>query len=230
MVDLPSVTAVFLAGLLTILTPCCLPMLPPLLAGGVGHRLRPLGIVTGSVVSFTAAGVATGAVAGLGPDTFRLPFTVLVVGFGVVLLDDGINAAYERRASRLAGWATDLSSGLERDAHPVASGVALGLLLGVIWLPCVGPVLGAVLAAVGQTGDLVRSGTLLFVYGWGFGVPLLAVAYGGNRTVQWFESRLLAGDRPAVLRRVTGAVLVGTGVSLLFELDKLAMTFANGTV
>ncbi|MFD1586033.1 cytochrome c biogenesis CcdA family protein [Halorientalis brevis] len=230
MVDLPSATAVFLAGILTILTPCCLPMLPPLLAGGVGHRLRPVGIVAGSVVSFTAAGVATGALGSLDPDAFRLPFTVLMIGFGAVMVDDDLNAIYERYASRVAGRATSLSTTLERGSHPLASAVALGLLLGVIWLPCVGPVLGAVLAYVGTTGDLVRSGALLFVYGTGFGLPLLVVAYGGKRSGQWLRDRVLTEDRPAVLRRVAGGLLVLTGVSMLFEIDKLAMTVANGVV
>lgn len=230
MVDLPSTTAVFIAGVLTILTPCCLPMLPPLLAGGVGHRLRPVGIVAGSVVSFTAVGVATGALGALSPETFRLPFTVLMIGFGAVMVDDDLNARYERSASRVAGRASALSSTLERGSHPVASAVGLGALLGVIWLPCVGPILGAVLAYVGTSGDLVRSGALLFVYGTGFGLPLLVVGYGGKRSGQWLRDRMLTEDRPAVLRRIAGGVLVLTGVSMLFEIDKLVMAVTKAVV
>jgi cytochrome c biogenesis protein CcdA len=223
MVTTPDAVAVFAAGVLTILTPCCLPMVPPLLAGGVGHRLRPVSVVAGSVVAFTALGVAVGAVGGLTPDSFRLPFTLLMIAFGAVMADDDLNRLYSRYASRVAGRATEASELVDRDAHPLASGFLLGLLLGVVWLPCVGPILGGVLAYVGTTGDVMRSGALLFTYGVGFGLPLLGVAYGGKHAGRSLLDAATVDDNPELVRRVAGVVLAVTGVAMLFELDRLAL-------
>lgn len=223
MLGLPGVVTVFAAGVFTILTPCCLPMLPPLLAGGVGHRLRPLFIVTGSVVSFTAFGVATAVVSGLTPGTLRLPFMALIVAFGAVMADDDVHAVYSKYASRLAGRATEATAAIDEERHPIAGPFALGLLLGGVWLPCVGPILGAVLAYVGTTGEVARSGTLLFTYGVGFGLPLLAVAYGGKRTAARLRDRVDAVGGPETVRRAAGYVLILTGVAFLFNLDKLAL-------
>jgi len=223
MLSAPSLVTVFVAGLFTVLTPCCLPMLPPLLAGGVGHRFRPLLVVAGSVVSFTALGVVTATVGGLTPGSLRLPFMVLVIAFGAVMADDDIHAVYSKHASRLAGRATEATTAVDETNHPVAGPLVLGLLLGVVWLPCVGPILGAVLAYVGSTGDVVRSATLLFTYGVGFGLPLLGVAYGGKRVGTRLQDHVDRAGGPETVRRLAGYALVATGVAFLFELDKLAI-------
>ncbi|MFW5918077.1 MAG: cytochrome c biogenesis protein CcdA, partial [Haloferacaceae archaeon] len=98
MFDVAGLVAVFVAGTLTALTPCCLPMLPPLLAGSAGHRLRPVSIVAGSIVSFTALGILTSTLGNLTPETLRLPFVVLIVAFGAVLADDDLHEAYTTHA------------------------------------------------------------------------------------------------------------------------------------
>ncbi|WP_458185630.1 cytochrome c biogenesis CcdA family protein [Haladaptatus sp. NG-WS-4] len=224
MVDTPGTVAVFLAGVFTILTPCCLPMIPPMLAGSVGHRLRPLSLVLGSISSFTALGVVTGVASGITPDTFRGPLMLLMIGFGAIMADDDIHALYSKYASKVAGRATELTGVVSETRHPLASGFLLGLLLGVVWLPCVGPILGGVLAYVGTTGNVARSTSLLFVYGVGFSLPLLGVAYGSKHGGRSVVGAAMKNRRPERLRKVAGYVLVLTGVAMLFELDKLLMT------
>ncbi|WP_135823766.1 cytochrome c biogenesis CcdA family protein [Halorussus ruber] len=221
--DVPTTTAVFLAGVLTILTPCCLPMIPVLVVGGTGHRLRPVAVVAGSTLTFTALGVATGSIGALTPDSVRLPFAVLMLAFGAVMADDDLNAIYSKHASRFAGRANAATRVLDEERYPLANAFVVGLLLGVIWLPCVGPVLGGVLAYVGTTGDVARSAWLLFSYGVGFSVPLLAVAYtakhGGRRVLDSVTDRSFAGS----VQTVTGYSFVLLGVAMLFGLDKLAL-------
>lgn len=228
MLETPGLVAVLVAGFLTALTPCCLPMLPPLLAGSAGHRLRPIAIVAGSITSFTALGIATALAGSLTPDTFRIPFVVLIVAFGAVMADDELHAAYTTYASRLAGPVTRFTTAVENAHHPLVGGFVLGLFLGVIWLPCVGPVLGSVLAYVGTSGDAAWSATLLFTYGVGFSGPLLMVAYGGKRAGDELTDRVRSLDRPALIRRLSGYALVVTGVGLLFELDKVLLAVAVG--
>ncbi|ODR83203.1 cytochrome C biogenesis protein CcdA [Haladaptatus sp. W1] len=224
MAGTPSVVAVFFAGVVTILTPCCLPMLPPMLAGSVGHRFRPLSIVFGSISSFTALGVATGFFGGLSPDALRGPLMAVMIAFGAVMADDDIHEVYSTYASKVAGRATEAVALVDERDRPLASAFLLGLLLGVVWLPCVGPILGGVLAYVGTTGDVSRSASLLFVYGLGFSVPLLGVAYGSKRGGRALADTVMRGWRPVQFRKVAGYVLVVTGVAMLFDIDKLVLS------
>lgn len=221
--DIPSLLVIFTAGMATILTPCCLPMLPPLLSGSIGHRLRPVAIISGSLVSFTLLGILVGAVGALHPDAIRAPAFIVIIAFGAVMADDDLYNLFGKYASRFAGRGARLTRSVERAGSPIISAFILGLMLGILWLPCVGPVLGAVLAYAGTTGSPLDSGLLLFVYGAGFSVPLLMVAYGGKTAMQSIQGRAetLAGD---TIRKIAGYVLLGSGVALLFELDRVLLS------
>jgi len=219
-----TLPVVFLAGAATILTPCCLPLLPPLLSGSAGHRLRPIAIVSGSLVSFTGLGMAVGTLGSFSPDALRTPAFVAIIAFGAVMFDDDLHRIYSSYASRLSGIATGRVHALDESNHPITSAFALGTLLGVIWLPCVGPVLGAVLAYAATAGAAAESGVLLFVYGLGFSVPLLAVAYGGRIAGRSVADSIGLLGRGDAVRRVVGAVLLASGVGLLFELDRVLLS------
>jgi len=219
MIETPSTVAVFLAGVLTILTPCCLPMIPVLVVGANGHRLRPVAIVAGSTLTFTALGTLTGSIGAVTPETIRAPFAVLMLAFGVVLADDDVNDLYTRYASRLAGRATALTGRVDENRHPLGNAFVVGLLLGVIWLPCVGPILGGVLAYVGSSATVAGGAALLFTYGVGFSIPLLGVAYAG----QAGGRRLVDSASTAGFRTATGYAFVLLGLAVLFDVDKLAL-------
>ncbi|WP_233255293.1 cytochrome c biogenesis CcdA family protein [Haloplanus rallus] len=194
-------------------------MIPVLVVGANGHRLRPVLIVAGSTLTFTVLGVVTGSVGSITPETIRAPFAVLMLAFGIVLADDDVNDIYSRYASRLASRATGLTGRVDERRHPLANAFVVGLLLGVIWLPCVGPVLGGVLAYVGTTATVASGAALLFTYGVGFSLPLLGVAYlgrsGGNRLLEYGR-----GDG---FRTATGYAFVLLGLAVLFDIDKLAL-------
>ncbi|APW98686.1 cytochrome C biogenesis protein CcdA [Halobiforma lacisalsi AJ5] len=222
--ELPTLSVVLLAGAATILTPCCLPLLPPLLSGSVGHRLRPVAIVSGSLLSFILLGVLVGTLGSFSPETLRAPAFLAIVAFGAVMVDDDLHGIYSRYASRLSSTATERVAALDEQRHPLASAFSLGLLLGVIWLPCVGPVLGAVLAYAATTGAALESGAFLFVYGVGFAIPLLGVAYGGKIAGRSIADYLGVLGRRDVVRRAVGVVLLVTGVALLFEADRVFLS------
>lgn len=222
MIETPSTVAVFFAGVLTILTPCCLPMIPVLVVGANGHRFRPIAIVTGSTLTFTALGVLTGSVGSITPESVRVPFALFMLVFGVVLVDDDVHDLYSRYASRLAGRATVLTGRIDERRHPVANAFVVGLLLGVIWLPCVGPILGGVLAYVGSTANVAGGAALLFTYGVGFSIPLLGVAYAGQAGGRRFVDAVADGSGD-VFRAATGYAFLALGVAVLFDLDKLAL-------
>ncbi|AXR77447.1 cytochrome c biogenesis CcdA family protein [Natrarchaeobaculum sulfurireducens] len=222
--EIPTLSVVFLAGVATILTPCCLPLLPPLLSGSVGHRLRPVAIISGSLLSFTALGLLVGAAGAISPETLRTPAFLAIVAFGAVMIDEDLYRTYSTYASRLSGSAAQRAAVFDEGKRPLGSAFSLGVLLGVIWLPCVGPVLGAVLAYAATTGAALESGFFLFVYGLGFSMPLLGVAYGSKIAGRSIGDRLGALGRDDVLRRSMGVILLISGVALLFEVDRILLS------
>ncbi|MGB9952974.1 cytochrome c biogenesis CcdA family protein [Haloarcula marismortui] len=218
-----SLLASFAAGAMTVLTPCCLPVLPPLLSGSVGHRLKPLAIVGGSVVSFTLVGLVIGYLGTLTSDSLRAPAFLVIIAFGAVMADDDLHEAYAATASKVSGRVDGLGI-LSSSAHPIAAGFALGLVIGILWLPCVGPVLGAVLAYAGTTGDISQSGLLLFSYGVGFGLPMLGVAYGSKVAGGRVREVLPGAEQTESVRRLAGYLLLVSGVALLFQLDRVLLS------
>lgn len=223
MAGVPTTAAVFLAGIVTILTPCCLPMIPVLVVGGTGHRLRPVAIVSGSTLMFTILGVATGMIGALTPDDIRAPFAILMVAFGAVMADDDLNELYSRYTRKFVSSANSATRVVDEERHPLANAFVVGLLLGVIWLPCVGPVLGGVLAFVGTTGDITQSALLLFTYGVGFSIPLLGVAYATKFGGRQVLGPVLDDGLTEHVQTITGYSFVAFGVAMLFGLDKLAL-------
>jgi cytochrome c-type biogenesis protein len=195
----------FGAGLASVASPCVLPVVPLLVAGRADdHRARPALVVAGVAASFVAMGVLTSLFgAAVGPSLPRLEKVVgaIVVASGLLLLLD-VNpferlAFLQRIGVRDGGrW----------------SGLLLGASLGLVWIPCVGPLLSAVLATVATRGSLAAGVLLLLAYALGFALPMLAVGYGSQALRQ--RVRAIA-SRPAVVRWASGLLLVAFGAVVL---------------
>jgi cytochrome c biogenesis protein CcdA len=218
MVEAPYAFLVFLAGVATVATPCIIPILPPMLAGSVGHRLRPLLIVAGSAVTFTLMGglfSALGLAVGAAKETLRLIFIGVIIAFGAVMVDEDLNQLYTRYSSALVNRLG--VSGFANKKGSLPGAFILGMALGIVWIPCVGPILGSVLAYTAYQGELVSGSLLLLIYSAGLGLPMLAIAYGGKYAgakLEWAQR-----NSPRI-RKFAGAVLILTGLAMLFGLDK----------
>jgi flagellar biosynthesis protein FliQ len=133
-----------LAGALSTLSPCVLPLVPVLVAAAVSvHRWGAVALGVGLALSFTVVGlfVATlGASLGLDPDTFRTVGAVILVLFGFILLIPWLQNYFSRAASVLTNSGNTL---LSRITGSGLNGQFLvGAVLGIVWSPCVGPTLG----------------------------------------------------------------------------------------
>lgn len=197
----------FGAGLASVASPCVLPVLPLIVTGTADeHRSRPALVVLGIALSFVAMGIATslfGSVVGPAIPALEKVVGVVVVAFGLLLIAD-VNPW-----KRLTWFQRVNPSGGGR-----LSGLALGMSLGLVWIPCVGPMLSSVLAAVAAEGTLAAGVTLLLVYSLGFAVPMLAVGYGS----QTLRQRIRAiSAHPAIVRWASGLLLVGFGVLILWK-------------
>ena len=200
----------FLGGLITGLSPCIVPVLPVVVAGGSAgtNRARPFVIIAGLVVSFSLTellGSSVLSALGLPQDfLFWLGIALLLV-LAVGLMIPAIGTWIERPFARL---------GASRYADS-GGGFVLGLSLGLVFVPCAGPVLAAIsVAAANHRVDAASLFVTLF-YAAGAALPLLVFAVIAQRaTAGW---KRLRGHLPAI-RRVAGAVLAVTALAIAFGL------------
>jgi cytochrome c biogenesis protein CcdA len=207
-----------LAGLATVASPCVLPVLPFLLGATVdkvngANRRRPLLIVAGFVLSFSAFALALGAVssaAQLAQETLR---NVAIVLLGV----SGLLRIWPRPWDFLVERVRPLWARLRGDAVPKPSGAfVLGLSLGAVWTPCAGPVLASILALVVQAHDPSRAVRLVGLYALGAALPMLALIHGGQAIVQ----RVRGVARHAVaLQRAFGVLVLASAAAIWFQVD-----------
>ena len=207
----------FLGGVLTVLSPCVLPVLPVLLSGTVGGRGRPLGIIAGFIGSFVLLTLFLASVVGalnLSPDLIRWVATLLLLGFGLTLAVPALQHRFELAVSRA------LPQRRPGDRDGFLGGVIVGVTLGVVWTPCVGPILASMttLALSGQVTGFAFGATL--AYALGVAVPMLAVMLGGRRLLH--RPALLG--RLGQLQQVFGAVLVVFAVGMAFGVDRQVQT------
>jgi cytochrome c-type biogenesis protein len=205
-----------LAGLATVASPCVLPVLPFLLGATVeqANRRRPLLIVAGFVLSFSAFALALGAVssaAQLAQETLR---NIAIVLLGL----SGLLRIWSRPWDLLVDTVRPLWAKLRgTDAVPRQSGAfVLGLSLGAVWTPCAGPVLASILALVVQAHDPAKAVQLVGLYALGAALPMLALIHGGQAIVQ----RVRGVARHAVaLQRAFGVLVLASAAAIWFQVD-----------
>ncbi|RDS83081.1 cytochrome c biogenesis protein CcdA [Dyella monticola] len=209
----------YVAGALTILSPCVIPLVPIVLGSAAQrHRWGPLALAIGLVASFTVTGfvIATvGASVGLNAQTIRLASAVLLLLVGIVLLVPRLQAVFEHAAGPLANWAGEHQARLER--FGLAGQAGIGVLLGLVWSPCVGPTLGAATLLAAQGKDLGQVATVMLAFALGIATVLLVVAL--------FAQRLFSRRRGVLMtvgargRRIFGVLIVLVGALIITGTD-----------
>ena len=209
----------YLAGVLSTLSPCVLPLLPILIATALAqHRFGPLALAAGLTLSFAVVGlfIATlGASIGLDSGVLRQGAAVLLLLFGAVLLVPRLQQGFAVATARLS------ASGDGLLAHLTGTGwtgqFAVGLVLGLVWSPCVGPTLGAATTLASQGRQLGQIALLMLLFGLGAGTPLLVIGTLSREAMGRMRGKLLAtGERGKWL---LGGALVLMGVFILTGWD-----------
>ena len=215
----------FLAGALSVLSPCVLPLLPIMLGSAASeHRLAPAALAAGLSLSFVVIGlfVATvGFAADLDTGVFRLVSAILLIGVGTLLLVPRLGAQAAAGGGPVSNWVEGQFGGFA--AQGLGGQFLLGLLLGAVWSPCVGPTLGAasILAAKGE--NLGQVALTMIAFGIGAAVPLIAIGLLSREALSRWRGRLMeAGKGGKVL---LGGVLVAIGLLVATGLDKRLETF-----
>ncbi len=210
----------YLAGVLTILSPCVLPLVPIVLAGAQSKgRWGPLALGLGLTASFTAVGLFVALIGfsiGLDGEAFRLVGGVLMLGIGLVLVTPPAQVWLAAAGGPVMGWA---QGGMQRfETGGVAAQAGLGALLGLVWAPCVGPTLGAasILAAQGRNLDVVS--LTMLVFGLGAATPLVLIGLASRETLMRLKDRMRAAGSKG--KYVLGGVLVLLGLLIVTGVDR----------
>lgn len=210
----------FLAGLLSILSPCVLPLLPIVLgAAAAEHRRGPLALAAGVAVSFLGIGlfVATlGFAIGLDGEVFRTAAAVMMILVGAILAAPPLQIRLAAAGGPVSNWTERRFGGFSTGGLGGQFGV--GLLLGAVWSPCVGPTLGAasILAAQGQHVGRVALTMIAFALGAAF--PLVTFGLASRQVMARWRDRLLGGGKLAKL--LLGCVLILSGIVIATGYDK----------
>lgn len=205
----------YLAGLLTLINPCVLPVLPIVLTTALqAHKLGPVALAAGMSLAFVTLGlgVATlGRSFGLSPETVAQAGAVLMIAFGIVLLVPRLNAGF---AMATGGMASRADVGFDHVDRSGLGGQFLGgALLGAVWSPCVGPTLGGAISLASQGLNLAWAGAIMLGFAAGVSSVILALGYGARAALQ--RRRALMRKISERSKPIMGVVFVAVGLIML---------------
>lgn len=215
-----EVLLAFLAGVVTILNPCVLPLIPILVSSALGRsRLGPLALAAGLASSFATFGfliVAFGFQLGIDEQAIRIVAGTLLILAGVLLLVPAGQAAISAAASPLTNRANRILSRI--NGNGAGGQFLVGLVLGLVWAPCVGPTLGAAIAAASQGDDLAAAFLTFLAFGIGVAMSIVLFAYGSRQALGTRAKALQSFARYA--KPAFGASLLIVGLLVVTGLDR----------
>ena len=203
----------FLEGLALIASPCILPVLPLVLAASVeGGKRRPYGIIIGFVLAFSLFALASRKIVlalGVDLDVIKDASLVLLALFGLVLLSSKLSEKFSSLTQGAANFGNNLAS---RGGDGLLSGVMIGALIGLVWTPCAGPILAAVLVQVIRQETDLAGNLIIISFAIGAGVPMFIIAMTGRKVMK----------KLGFLTRHAEAVRRGFGVLILLSVAYIA--------
>lgn len=206
----------WLAGLLTLINPCVLPVLPIVLTASLGADPRgPLALAAGLSLSFVVLGLgiaALGPALGLYPEDVARVAALAMVAFGLVLVSPALGRRFATATAGLS-VAADMRMPQGRGLWREFAG---GALLGAVWSPCIGPTLGAAIALASTGQGLAQAGAVMPAFALGVSTLILAGAYGLRGWLRRHAGRMAgmaARARPALgLAFVVVGLTIATGL------------------
>ena len=215
----------FLAGILSTLSPCVLPLLPLVLAGAMAaHRFGMAALTLGMVLSFVAVGLfvtTIGFAIGLDGAVFRIVTAIVLAIVGIALFSEALQQRFAIATSGLG------NAGNRTIARFAPSGLFgqffIGLMLGAIWSPCVGPTLGAASLLAAQGHNLGAAALTMGAFGLGAAVPAIAVASMSREMLKRWRGRMIDAGRTG--KRVFGVGALAVSLLILTGGDRILETF-----
>ncbi len=206
----------FLAGIVTVLSPCILPVLPIVLSSSFGRgKSRPFGIVVGFVLSFTIFTLFLTAIVrvlGIPAESLRYFSIILVFLFGLSLLFDKVQQILEKLFAKLSRFVPRTES-----KEGFSGGVVVGFTIGLLWTPCVGPILGSVIS-LALTGSVSLTSFLITLsYSLGTSIPMFILIYGGQNILNKVPNLVKNSSK---IQKIFGILMIITAIAIYFNIDR----------
>ena len=212
----------FLAGLLSTLSPCVLPIVPILLGSAAhAHRRAPLALVGGLALSYAVIGSTlawAGSALDVDASVFRGVAAAMLGLIGIVLMSGSLQQRFASATAGIGDAGNALISRMRLDG--LWGQFAIGLVLGVVWSPCVGPTLGAAVVLASQGTQLLQVATLMGIFGIGAALPVVMLAYVSREALGRARGGLMRAGKNGKI--VMGALLVLLALFILSGTDKAA--------
>lgn len=208
----------YLAGLLTLINPCVLPVLPIVLASSIqAGRYGPLAIAAGMSVSFVSLGmlVATaGHSIGLTEELLAQIGSILMIAFGLLLLIPQFNDRFAMATASLSAVADNSIATLP--SSNLKSHFLGGLLLGAVWSPCIGPTLGGAISLASQGQHLFWAFAIMLSFALGVSSVIVVLGYGTGEAIRRRQTSLRS--LAAKAKPIMGAAFVLVGLMIFFKI------------
>lgn len=209
-----------LAGVLTTLSPCVLPLLPIVIASAASaHRFGPLALAGGMTVSFVGLGLFVATIGfgiGLDAELFQFIAGGMMITIGIVLLSGRL----QQRLALAGGGLGNLAEGwMTRIAPEGWQGqLVIGVLLGIVWVPCIGPTLGAASLMASRGENLAQVALVMTMFGIGAATPLLVIGSLSREALMRWRGRMGATGNAGKL--IFGVIVLVVGLGIVTGLEK----------
>lgn len=202
------------AGVLTMLSPCVIPVIPLVMGAAAGAaRFGPLALLMGLVTSFTLTGTFATAMLfslGLSADSLVWGGGLLLVVVGCFLMFNALDAFFKRSSSGVSNRLNTLLASLKLTG--IRGQFLVGTVIGVIWAPCTGPTLGAAIALAAQGESLGHSFLTMLAFSIGASLPLVGFGFAANRWNHRRKALLGLGEKG---RKVMAAMFIIIGIAVM---------------
>lgn len=217
-----------LAGLLSTLSPCVLPIVPILLGTAMNaHRRAPIALAAGLAFSYATVGTvlaSAGVALHMNSELVRRVGAASLALFAFVILSNRLQQRFAAATSALGNAGNQFLSRLRFDG--LFGQFVVGLALGMIWSPCVGPTLGAAIVLASQGKHLAASAALMGLFGFGAALPIAILGYMSRSAMLNLRGRLLQAG--TVGKFALGSVMLLIAVATISGRDRQAEAWLVG--
>lgn len=179
-----NVSLAFLEGLGLIVSPCILPVLPIIFATGIiGGKYKPYGIMLGFIIAFclfTLFARAIVASTGVNLDIVRTASFIILLFLAIIMMSTYLSDAFSRVTQRLSNYGASISTGQKKEGG-FLNGIFVGLPIGLIWTPCAGPIIAAVIVQTIRAKTNLETILTLLAFSLGVAIPILLIILFGKK-------------------------------------------------